>query len=83
MALEIVTRQAQAEAAQAAAAARADRRLWLTASKLEVVEDGDPRAAFLFAPPGEGISAADLARYHLTVIEGRIILPTGPGPSAA
>jgi hypothetical protein len=31
---------------------RADRRLWLTADKDRVVEDGDPEAAFLYVTPG-------------------------------
>lgn len=31
----------------------ADRKLWLTADKETVVEDGDPRAAFLACSPGD------------------------------
>lgn len=45
---------------------RADRKLWLTADRTEVVEDGDPRAAFLFAAPGKEISDADAERYGIT-----------------
>lgn len=41
----------------------ADRKLWLTADKERVVEDGDPSSAFLFASPGDEISDADAKRY--------------------
>ena len=34
----------------------ADRRLWLTADKLEAVEDGDPKSAFLLVAPGQSMS---------------------------
>lgn len=44
----------------------ADRRLYLTADKSEVVEEGDARAAFLFVTPGKEISAADAERYGLS-----------------
>lgn len=37
------------------AGVKADRRLYLTADKNEVVEDGDPRAAFLLAAKGSRI----------------------------
>lgn len=41
----------------------ADRKLWLTADKERVVEDGDPAASFLFATPGDEISDEDAKRY--------------------
>ncbi len=44
---------------------KADRRLYLTADRSEVVEEGDPKAAFLFATPGSEISDADAKRYGL------------------
>jgi hypothetical protein len=43
----------------------ADRRLWLTADREQVVEEGDPSAAFLFATPGKEVSDADAERYGL------------------
>ena len=43
----------------------ADRRLYLTADRSQVVEDGDARAAFLFVTPGKEISDADAERYGL------------------
>lgn len=41
----------------------ADRKLWLTADREQVVEDGDPDAAFLFASPGDEVSDEDAKRY--------------------
>lgn len=78
MPLTMVTSLAQREAERAAAAMRADRRLWLTAAKDQVVEDGDVRAAFLFAPPGGEILSAEAARYGLTEHDGRVVLPDPP-----
>jgi hypothetical protein len=43
----------------------ADRRLWLTADRKRIVEDGDPRAAFLFAAPGEEISSAQVVKFKI------------------
>lgn len=43
----------------------ADRRLWLTADRERVVEEGDPEAAFLFATPGKEVSDEDAERYGL------------------
>ena len=42
-----------------------DRRLWLTADKGSLVEDGDPEAAFLFAIEGREVDqgAADEVGY--------------------
>lgn len=46
----------------------ADRRLWLTADRARVVEDGDPEARFLFCGPGRRISPADAEKYGLVAI---------------
>lgn len=43
----------------------ADRKLWLTADKETLVEDGDPKAAFLFASEGDEVSDEDAERYGL------------------
>lgn len=40
----------------------ADRKLWLTAGKDRLVEDGDPDAAFLWATPGKKVSVDDARR---------------------
>ena len=53
----------------------ADRRLWLTADKARVVEDGDPAAAFLLASPGTEIPVAEAERLGLAVDGGRVVLP--------
>lgn len=39
-----------------------DRRLWLTADRSRLVEDGDPEAAFLWAAPGDEVDAVELER---------------------
>lgn len=57
---------------------KADRRLMLTAKKDQVVEEGDPRAAFLLAAPGRVISGAEAKRLGLEVEDGRIGYPEGP-----
>lgn len=41
-----------------------DRKLWLTAGRDRLVEDGDPDAAFLFAAPGDEVDAEDLQRLQ-------------------
>ena len=43
-----------------------DRRLWLTEDRAHVVDDGDPRARFLFAVPGRTIDLGEAIRYGLT-----------------
>lgn len=55
-----------------------DRRLYLSADKEVVVEEGDRRAAFLFATPGYEVLAGDVERYGLAVDDGRIVLPGAP-----
>lgn len=42
-----------------------DKRLWLTADRERVVEDGDPAAAFLLASPGKELDEATVKRYGL------------------
>jgi hypothetical protein len=44
-----------------------DRKLWLTADKDQVVEDGDPRASFLYATPGDELSDEDVKQYGIKV----------------
>jgi len=52
----------------------ADRRLYLTADRTTVVEEGDPRAAFLLAGQGSEIPAAEVERLGLTVDgDGRVV----------
>lgn len=41
---------------------RVDRRLWLTADRTRLVEDGDPEAAFLWAAPGDEVDQRELER---------------------
>lgn len=93
MGLVIHTSEAQREAERLAAPMRADRRLFLTADRDRIVEDGDPDAAVLFAPVGEPILSAQIVRYGLTESDGKVVLPGGavetaeaaaapePGPS--
>lgn len=59
-----------------------DRRLYLTADKETVVEDGDPRAAYLFATEGYELSAGIVEQYGLVSVEGRVVLPGAPKPEA-
>ncbi len=57
-----------------------DRRLWLTAGEDQVVEDGDPAAAFLLvAGAGRELPAEVVTRLGLTVSKaGRIKYPGAP-----
>jgi len=45
---------------------RVERRLWLTADRTRVVEDGNPAARYLYATPGMDIPYAEAVRYGLT-----------------
>ena len=56
----------------------ADRRLWLTAEKDQVVEEGDGEAAFLLAGAGRTIPVAEVERLELVDVDGRIVYPDGP-----
>ncbi len=42
-----------------------ERKLWLTADKSEVVEDGDPAAAFLLGLPGDEIPVSEAHRLGI------------------
>lgn len=55
----------------------ADRHLWFTRDRAHVVETGDVRARFLFAPTGTQISDADMERLGLSEKDGKIVLPVG------
>jgi hypothetical protein len=56
-----------------------DRRLWLTADRDQVVEDGDPAAAFLLvAGAGRTISADAVSGLELQVVDGRLAYPGSP-----
>lgn len=55
----------------------ADRRLWLTADRSRVVEDGDPSAAFLLAAPGTEIPVDEAARLGLAEKDGKVVIPGG------
>ncbi len=57
---------------------KADRRLWLTAEKDQVEEEGDGRAAFLLAGTGRTIPVAEAERLELVDVAGRIVYPDGP-----
>lgn len=46
-----------------------DRRLWLTADKGALVEDGDPRAAFLWAGAGSPINLDEAQRLGYKPLE--------------
>ena len=52
-----------------------DRRLYLTADRGLVVEDGDGRAAYLFATEGFEISAGVVEQYGLSLVDGKVVLP--------
>lgn len=53
---------------------KADRRLYVTAEKDQVVEEGDPRGAYLLYAVGRVIGAGDIERYGLEADEfGRVV----------
>jgi len=61
----------------------ADRRLALTGDRARVVEDGDPEAAWLLAPPGTVIPSDEVTRLGLVLVDGKIIVQrrgTAPAP---
>ena len=47
----------------------ADRRLYLTADKKQLVEHGDVKAAFLYAAPGHRIPLESALRFGLVEVE--------------
>ncbi len=46
----------------------ADRKLWLTADRERVVEDGDPEARFLLAVPGRAVPEEQAVRLGLMTV---------------
>jgi hypothetical protein len=66
MSLEIVREQ------QRTVGIIADRRLYVTADRSRLVEDGDGAAAFLLAPPGTEIDPTDVKRLGLVVVDGKV-----------
>jgi len=69
----------------------ADRRLYLSreggavdgVAGQQVVEEGDPRAAFLLATPGVVIPAEDCVRLGLELVDGRIAQRQAEAPAVA
>lgn len=64
---------------------KADRRLYVTADRSEIVEEGDPRGAWLLAGVGSQIGEGDVAKYRLSEQGGKVILgkprpAPAPGP---
>lgn len=51
---------------------KADRRLYVTADRSEIVEHGDPRGAWLLAAEGRNIGEADVAKFGLSMRDGRV-----------
>lgn len=58
-----------------------DRRLYLTAGKDEVVEEGDARASFLFATPGYEIPAGEVERFGLELVDGKVAFGAEEAPA--
>lgn len=52
----------------------ADRRLYVTADRSEVVEEGDPRAAFLLAGKDCEIDSDSVAVHDLSMQDGKIVI---------
>lgn len=50
----------------------ADRRLYLSADRQRVLEEGDPAAAYLLAGVGGEIVPSEAARLGLAVVNGRL-----------
>jgi len=44
---------------------KADRRLWFTADKARVIEEGDADAAFLYLTPGKEVSEEEARAFGL------------------
>lgn len=60
----------------------ADRRLYLSADRETVMEDGNVAAAYLFATEGTEIAAGDVSRLGLKMVGGKIVLPGSAEPDA-
>lgn len=77
MSLEIIRRSAAS-----AVGIIADRRLYLTADRAHVVEEGAPDAAYLFATPGYVIPAAEADRLGLVLVDGMVkVAASAPAPA--
>lgn len=61
----------------------ADRRLYVTADRSEVVEEGDPRAAFLLAGEGCQIDSDDVTAHDLGWKDGKIVIGARAAAKAA
>lgn len=57
---------------------RVERRLWLTADRTRVVEDGNPAARYLYATPGMVIPYAEAERYGLAGVRSQSKAIAGP-----
>lgn len=57
-----------------------DRRLYVTEDRSEVVEEGDPRAAFLLAGENCEISSDDVAAHGLGWKDGKIVIGAKAAP---
>lgn len=53
----------------------ADRRLYVTADRSEIVEESDPRGAFLLVAEGLNIGEGDVAKYSLRMVDGKVAWP--------
>jgi len=54
---------------------RADRRLCLDASKNVVVEESDPRAAYLLVGAGCELLVSEAERLRIKQVNGKLVLP--------
>lgn len=61
----------------------ADRRLCLAGDQKTVVEEGDPRAAFLLVAEGSVIPTIDASALGLSVVGGRIVQGASVGDAPA
>lgn len=74
---------AQREAERVAAGMKADRRLYLTADRSRIVEEGDPEAAFLFVGINGELLPGVMEKYGLRYDEGKVkILSAADIPEA-
>lgn len=53
----------------------ADRRLYVSDDRSEIVEEGDVRAAYLLVAAGLQIGEGDVARYRLQMKDGKVWWP--------
>ena len=52
-----------------------DRRLYITADRKRVVEEGDTDGAHLFVGAGSEIDVAEARKYKIRVVRGKVVLP--------